>query len=123
MATQKKRQFLGLIVGMVGVFLVGAVALSVTLKRAVPPDESSELVWVMKPDGAKSCAPDSGLPVDQALEELKAAHISVRDSRKGSDGKMHAQVCGAPQGSTHSFLIDRKDLGGAIALGYSVEKP
>ena len=84
-------------------------------------------VWVIKDDGAESCLPQSGVSLTVGAEELKGAHVSVLDSRKGSDKKMHIQMCGALKGTTNSFLIPREHLPAAMALGYkeaplSVEK-
>jgi hypothetical protein len=79
---------------------------------------SAESVWVTRPDGAQSCAPKSGITLTEGAEDLKEAKIPILDSRKGSDGKMHVQMCGASQGTTNSFLIPKARLSDALALGY-----
>jgi hypothetical protein len=121
MASSKKMVWVSGI-GALGLFLASVAAFSFTAKKATAPTESQDLVWVMRSDGAKSCSPKSGVSLEKALEELKAAGVKVKDSRKGNDGKMHSQVCGAPQGSTHSFLIEKGGIGAALSLGYEIAK-
>ncbi len=80
--------------------------------------KKEESVWVTKPDQALSCEPQSGESLTQGSDELKSAKIPILDSQKGSDNKMHIQVCGASKGSMNSYLIPKKNLKDAIALGY-----
>ena len=83
-------------------------------KKAAAP------VWVVKPDGARSCEKGSGQTLEKGAEELQAAKVRILESRKGHDGKMYAQVCGGPTGALNTFLIAREDLSQATALGYQV---
>lgn len=87
-----------------------------TTERSSVGDSS---VWITRSDGAKQCMPGSGVTLVQGSAELQASHISVLDSKKGTDGKMHAQVCGSSRGSTNNYLIGRDKLDQALALGYS----
>ncbi len=80
--------------------------------------EKKETVWVAKSDGAASCAPESGKELAHGADELKKEKIQVLDSRKGSDGKVHIQMCGAPEGTMNFYLIPKKSLPQALALGY-----
>jgi len=80
------------------------------------------VVWIMRSDGAQFCVAGSGETLVQGSAELAAAHIEVLESKKGSDGKMHAQVCGGYRGSTNNYLINKDKLNQAVALGYSETK-
>ena len=91
--------------------------MSGTTSLEAPP--SSATVWVGRNDGAKYCVQDSGETLEQGSTQLQAAQIAVLDSKKGADGKMHAQVCGGGRGSTNNYLINRDRLAAAKALGYS----
>lgn len=77
-----------------------------------------ETVWIARADGGQSCSPDSAQSLDKGAEELKKSGVRVLDSRKGGDGKMHMQMCGAPTGSTNAYLVPREDLPKAAALGF-----
>ena len=79
---------------------------------------NKEAVWVSKPDGSEGCSPDSGSSLLQGSAELTQAHIPVLESKKGSDGKMHIEMCGAPKGTVNLFLIPRDRLPAALVLGY-----
>ena len=72
----------------------------------------------MRPDGAKSCAINSGQSLEAGAADLKTAGIHVSTSRKADDGLMHAQMCGIPAGSTNAYEIDQADLGKAETLGF-----
>jgi hypothetical protein len=78
----------------------------------------ADQVWVTRGDGAQSCTPGSGQSLDDGANELRKSKVRVLESRKGSDGKMHAQMCGLPSGSTNAYLIPKDDLPQAVALGY-----
>jgi hypothetical protein len=80
-------------------------------------------VWVMRSDNAQSCEPKSGTSLKDDAEELKKAQIPILDSKKGSDGKFHIQMCGADKGTTNSFLIPKDKLPVALAMGYREVPP
>jgi hypothetical protein len=105
--------------------LFSAFAVGSTNKKTqkVPTPQAEDSVWVMRPDGAQSCSPEAGLTLAEGAQDLKSARIPVLDSRKGTDGKMHIQMCGAAKGSTNSFLIPKRHLKDAISLGYQEESP
>ncbi len=116
-----------LLVLVLPIFLV-SVSFGFASKRAekVMPSNNTESssvgdasVWIMRSDGAKQCMPGSGVTLVQGSADLQASNIGVLDSKKGTDGKMHAQVCGSSRGSTNNYLIGRDKLDQALALGYS----
>lgn len=78
----------------------------------------SDAVWVSRPDGGKSCEPTGAQAIEAGAAELGKVQVKVLDSRKGSDGKMRAQMCGMPTGKLNSYLIPRQDLERAVALGF-----
>lgn len=80
--------------------------------------KSGETIWVVRSDGAKSCSPEVTESIDQGAALLRGAQIQVLESRKGSDGMMHAQVCGADTGSLNGYLIQKSDLKRALDLGF-----
>lgn len=83
------------------------------------PDQlSNETVWVSRPDGSKQCEADAEKALQVAAEELQKAGVPVLEKRKGSDGKIRAQVCGAPTGGTNSFRIPKGTLSRALELGF-----
>lgn len=77
-------------------------------------------VWVSRSDGARSCGAKEGQSVEDVSRELIQAGIKVYEARKGSDGKLHAQVCGASKGTVNAFLISDADFQKARALGFEV---
>ena len=79
---------------------------------------SSELIWVTRSDGAKSCSPGSAQTVESAQRELENAKIRVLKALKANDGKMHAMMCGASSSTVNAYLIPKSELAGAIALGF-----
>ena len=79
---------------------------------------SGDGMWVARPDGALGCKPDSGQSLDTGAEDLKKAGVTILESRKGSDHKMHIQVCGAPTGSQNAYRIPRSELEKVKALGF-----
>lgn len=116
----KTQSYLILFLGIFGIFVSGLAAGS-NSKAKKPVRSASyqkDTVWIAKPDGALSCEPDSGRTLSQDAEELKKAKITVLESKKGNDGKMHVQMCGAATGSLNSFLIPKAKLSDALALGY-----
>ena len=75
-------------------------------------------IWVSRADGGQSCLPGSGQSLEDGAALLRKSKVRVLDSRKGNDGKMHIQVCGAPTGAANSYLIPREDLAQAVAQGF-----
>lgn len=90
-----------------------------TVWKVKTSTESQGKIWVTKADGSLQCKPKTkALSPAQAAEQLKVAGIPVFQSKSGHDGKMHAQKCGAPTGSTVDLEISRPDLTKALGLGY-----
>jgi hypothetical protein len=75
-------------------------------------------VWVAKSDGSQMCNLGGGTTLEDGASELKKANVRVVSSQKGSDRKMHAQMCGLPSGHTNAYEIAKDDLGKAMVLGY-----
>jgi hypothetical protein len=116
----KMRSDLILFLSIFGVFVSGFAAAGPTqAKKMIRPVQQKEGVWVMRPDGALSCEPDSGRTLAQDAEALKKAKIPVLDSKKESDGKVHVQMCGASQGTFNAYLIPKDQVTGAKKLGFS----
>jgi hypothetical protein len=72
----------------------------------------------MRSDGSKSCLADDAQSIQGGADELSAAHIHVLDSKKGTDGKAHPMMCGAPTGAQNLYKIPASDLPAATALGF-----
>jgi hypothetical protein len=79
---------------------------------------SEATVWVSRSDGSQLCSTDSGQSLEQGANDLKRSHITVVSSQKGSDAKMHAQMCGLPTGHVNAYEINKSDLAKANVLGY-----
>ncbi|MGK5082420.1 hypothetical protein WDW37_03865 [Bdellovibrionota bacterium FG-1] len=89
-----------------------------SLATAFGNKPAQDSVWVTQPDGALSCAPETAQTLEQGAEVLQKHKVKVLEFRKGGDGKMRIQVCGAPTGSSNAYLIPRENLEQAKALGY-----
>ncbi len=77
----------------------------------------SDLVWVMKKEGAVTCSPDANQP-GASGRELARAGIKTFEFKMGDDGKMTAAVCGLNVVHEQRFLIHKKDLVKSKALGF-----
>jgi hypothetical protein len=91
--------------------------------KSKPPQNAADSVWVAKSDGAQSCEPKTGMSLKQGAEDLSSLKIPILDSKKASDGKMHAQMCGASKGTENSYLIPRKNLVEANQAGFREVPP
>jgi len=85
---------------------------------------ADDRVWVTRPDGSLQCdehvggsAPD---PIAEAKQQLKKKGVHVLDSKKRNDGQLRAQACGISTGNETSFLIPKKELDRAKALGFEL---
>jgi hypothetical protein len=79
-------------------------------------------VWITQPDGAKSCeGEDPAKTLEKVSAQLKGAGIEVLEMKKGNDGKMYLQMCGAPTGSLNAFKIVKADLKKALELGFQLQ--
>ncbi|MBI2712803.1 MAG: hypothetical protein HYX41_08125 [Bdellovibrio sp.] len=102
-----KIAYLGLIATALGLACIANAYSEKKPSSLVNPDGS---VWVSKSDGALSCEPGSGQLLEKSVDELKKENIHVLDARKGNDGKMHIQMCGASVGTTIQVRIPKEDL-------------
>lgn len=99
-------------------------AMSKKSPQSDPQSQSqANSIWVSRADGGQSCSPGSGQSLDEGAALLRKSKVRVLDSRKGNDGKMHIQVCGAPTGSANSYLIPREDIAQAVAQGFKETPP
>lgn len=76
-------------------------------------------VKIYRAIGSTQCTPGSGTPAKTMLNQLAARNIPVRAMSCGSDGNMHATVCGAADGSIRIFEIPANGLTAATALGFA----
>lgn len=102
------------------VTIVTAVSVFGAGKKALESgsEQNANSVWVLRPDGSQSCGMKAGQTTEEAGEELKKAGVQLLDSMKGTDGKMHAMMCGMPEGKVNAYLIPEKDLLKAESLGF-----
>jgi hypothetical protein len=87
--------------------------------HAFSSKKADESVWVSRADGSKQCDRSSGQAIDAGADELRKAGIDVLESRKGRDGKMHSQMCGAATGATNEYRVARDKTQDALSLGYN----
>jgi hypothetical protein len=102
------------------VALIGSAALPVSASAEPPADGPGEAarIEIFKPTGSIQCEPDSGTPLADMQQALTNAGIDVHAAQTTSDGRMYAQVCGAPGGEIHVFSIDAADAAAAAELGF-----
>lgn len=99
-----------------------AVLLAVLVAAAMTTACASERVRVFKPTGSVQCG-DAGARGAAGLEALakplEGAGVRVLGRACGSDGRMHAMVCGAPDGRIAIFDVPAGDAEAARRLGYA----
>ncbi len=82
-----------------------------------------ENVWVTRADGSLQCDEKETEVANDRLtkagNELTGRGVQVIEAKKRHDGKMRAQACGFPTGNETSFLIPKKDVATAAALGFT----
>lgn len=83
--------------------------------------ERAGSVWIVKPDGSKSCGVRKGISPKDAARELEQSGVKVLKQRVGHDGKMRMMVCGADTGAQVELLIDGKGLPTAGDKGFRVK--
>jgi hypothetical protein len=81
---------------------------------------SDATVWLGRPDGSRSCEPESGLGKTQVLASFKEMGIRVRAIAWGSDGKVRAMMCGMPTGRWVGVKLAVQDRVNAEATGWRV---
>jgi hypothetical protein len=86
--------------------------------------KNEDRVWITRADGTLQCAEHSGVqatdPITVAKEQLMKKGIHILESKKRSDGKMHAQACGFSTGNETSFLIPKSEFTKAKSLGFEL---
>ena len=75
-------------------------------------------IWISRTDGGKKCAGDVAETLAQGATELNSAGVQILSSRKGNDGKQHAQMCGLPSGTENVYQIPSADFPKAVVLGF-----
>jgi hypothetical protein len=78
---------------------------------------AGETTKIAKSNGAKQCEPYRISPATMS-KELTAHGIKVLSATCGTDGMMHAAVCGGDAGEINIFEIPAGDLGNAKSLGF-----
>ena len=76
------------------------------------------VVQVAKSRGAVQCG-ERGVAPEAMRKMLEGAGMRVQAARCGSDGRMHAAVCGGATGELNVFDIHQDDLARAQALGFA----
>jgi hypothetical protein len=72
---------------------------------------------VYKPIGSRQCEGGGTTPESMA-RELATAGVKVIAATCGSDGRMHAAMCGAPDGRLAIFEIDAEHAAAAAKAGF-----
>ena len=75
-------------------------------------------VWLGRPDGSRSCEPESGMTKSQVLAAFKEMGVRVRAIAWGSDGKVRAMMCGMPTGRWVGVKLLAQDRVNAEATGW-----
>lgn len=73
---------------------------------------------VFKSAGGVQCA-DSGSDLATLTQALEAAGLKVLSASCGTDGRMRAAMCGAPDGRIAIFELSAEDAPAALKLGYA----
>lgn len=98
-------------------------ALTVSPAQAFSSKKANDTVWVSRADGSKQCEKGSGQSLETGADELRKAGVEPLESRKGRDGKMHSQMCGASTGATNEYRVTRDAAERAAGLGFTQLAP
>lgn len=83
---------------------------------------SDDRVWITRSDGTLQCDDATGAGAHDVIAGAKAQltkkGVHIIESKKRNDGKLRAQMCGMSTGNETSFLIPKKELAKAKALGF-----
>lgn len=79
---------------------------------------ASNQVKVFKYDQSTQCNQD-GVSLYEMQQELTNAGVTVHCAQKGHDGLLYPAVCGGATGTINVYLIDRRDFGQAVRLGFA----
>lgn len=91
---------------------------AVKKKTAIPAEFLTTFIFVES--GEKQCGTGKEKPIISFVKKLEKNKINVRSSKSQDDGKMRAQVCGAPTGKIYVFEINKKDQSQALKLGFKI---
>jgi len=107
---------------LVALLLASALVLGFSSNKQSGIETPADSIWVQKPDGSQQCSAESAQALEAGAKELGSAKIPVLNSRKGDDGKMRVQMCGAPTGKQNAYLIRKADWPRAMTLGFQAAK-
>ena len=82
------------------------------------PTPMQSTARVFKSMGGVQCA-DSGSNLATLTQALEAAGLKVLSASCGTDGRMRAAMCGAPDGRIAIFELAAEDAPAAAKLGYA----
>lgn len=96
--------------------------LLVASSAAFAAAKSEDRVWIARSDGSRQCEDAvEGRAHDRVAEakaELTRKGVHVIEAKKDNDGRVHAQACGISTGNLTTFLIPKRELAKAKALGF-----
>jgi len=94
--------------------------LCVAMVTACRQDEplSGAVLKVYRSDGSRQCEP-GGISLEEMRETLARAGIPVLCAQTGSDGRMHAAVCGGSTGRLNIYTIPAEYLQQAESRGFA----
>ena len=81
-----------------------------------------ESIVMERPDGSKQCEPGPSKKnlLRDAKKELSRAGVRAVEVASGHDGRVHAQICGAPTGRVIRIRVRASDREKAAGIGFSV---
>lgn len=95
-----------------------AIAIALSACAAPPPPGAMPAVQVYKSNGSVQCA-EGGTGLDALRRQLEQAQIRVMRASCGTDGRMYAAMCGAPDGRIGIFEIPEAEAARALKLGFA----
>jgi len=95
-----------------------ALALATASCVSANPTASEATVRVYKSAGSVQCA-GGGTDLPTLARQLEDAGLKVRSSACGSDGRMRAAMCGAPDGRIVIFELSSDDAQSSSKLGFA----
>ena len=99
-------------------FVVIALALASASCVSANSPSSQTTVRVFKSTGSVQCA-EGGTDLSTFARQLEAAGLKVISSACGSDGRMRAAMCGAPDGRVAIFELSNADAQSSSKLGFA----
>lgn len=112
--TMLRRRFTDLIAILLVVLSASCVSADVSVNQA--PMQGT--LRVFKSMGGVQCA-DSGGNLATHTQALEGAGLKVLSAACGTDGRMRAAMCGAPDGRIAIFELAAEDASAAAKLGYA----